>query len=1120
MSEMQNPVSHGRNISLKLFLEGQEVDCISATVECGKNVPASAQIVLPAPPKPFEFEARTLVHLFFYDDSPAVLPDVGGKESAAVRFQIASTGDRTDARAWRLLFCGEALAYQFVKAGSERQLVLQCQDLTTYWESIQLFWGVGGIAAVSSKHAVAAGAVFLKKGGVTKDGGQLGGTDALVNILAGRSTTRPTIPGLLGGIVGLLEWGTGVYDGPLGKRTNFRGLNDWASAAELRLHLTRTIAASPEDDTSAAFLDVGDLRQYFRQVAASCRSTASLLTLADSLLGKTYHIRSSIACPPYMPEGAPMTLQRMVPAGTHFPSKNLDELDRKAEKVYQLYEGRAELARQAEIASKTAQATSAQLTDGAANEVKGGKVVKAGQAHKDFAKSATETGLIDSPEAMQKWTPEQGDQTSVAAPLFAAVQKDLEPMVASGRSGASEMAQAVDQLHDGVVAARIPVTFARMASIDGQPAPTDDGTEFGLHTYAALHQAATAIQDARERLKRALHVPMKAVKVRGTTHPALHMTMLAPDLFMVPPPKCNVLFPTHYMNVQFSRSWLQEVTRLILHGQYRSGQETSTLYFSPNRTTGLIGPSDKSVAQALQSGMTFLMPHELVTGPIPAFDSIGDMAVFRRINRKLVETDKKKSPKSQMYDAQEFLQRAANFLFVSKRFESRQMSVECRFSPQMVPGLPVLVLDPPDGAVDGLGTHYVGQLSSLTHQFTATGGCSTSARLEKCRRTDEGPDLWSEGPYDHVTRRSTVKTTTTRASIPTTAAGLADGAIDPTLKGIAQTVGLPADAFTGGLQMTGQSPLTLPGTGGVGRELKFEYKGGSATVTAREVQAVPGSNVGAGEVAAIVATSPLGAVGLQGPQIEVTVDREVTTKKSRKVEMSFETAFTPPWFATIYHAYNVGTSFYLPQLGCQSVVDEPELLQMRDRIQPTANDVTATDIDGTTGTITLKIGSGADSTEMEVPANLVQYPALTTQDAADRLSELYLRIKRAGADASGFADRYCARAYASLPDIMGNPVDQLEWHLKLQEPLHFLKTGGDAIGFHANAYGDMSGLRDVFQDPMQEEPLASATDTTKGSQPTVRPLDASVDMRARHYENVRQYRELLLLHRSNMGRQP
>lgn len=1120
MSEMQNPVSHGRNISLKLFLEGQEVDCISATVECGKNVPASAQIVLPAPPKPFEFEARTLVHLFFYDDSPSVLPDVGGKESAAVRFQIASTGDRTDARAWRLLFCGEALAYQFVKAGSDRQLVLQCQDLTTYWESIQLFWGVGGIAALSTKHAIAAGAVFLKKGGVTKDGGQLGGTDALVNILAGRSTTRPTIPGLLGGIVGLLEWGTGVYDGPLGRKTNFRGLNDWASAAELRLHLTRTIAASPEDDTSAAFLDVGDLRQYFRQVAASCRSTASLLTLADSLLGKTYHIRSSVACPPYMPEGAPMTLQRMVPAGTHFPTKNLDELDRKAEKVYQLYEGRAELARQAEVASKTAQSASARLTDGAANEVVGDKVVKAGKAHKDFAKSATETGLIDSPEAMQKWTPEQGDQTSVAAPLFAAVQKDLEPMVASGRSGASEMAQAVDQLHDGVVAARIPVTFARMASIDGQPAPTDDGTEFGLHTYAALHQAATKIQDARERLHRALHVPMKAVKVQGTTHPALHMTMMTPDLFMVPPPKCNVLFPTHYMNVQFSRSWLQEVTRLILHGQYRSGQETSTLYFAPNRTTGLIGPSDKSVAQALQSGMTFLMPHELVTGPIPAFDSIGDMAVFRRINRKLVETDKKKSPKSQMYDAQEFLQRAANFLFVSKRFESRQMSVECRFSPQLVPGLPVLVLDPPDGEVDGLGTHYVGQLSSLTHQFTATGGCSTSVRLEKCRRTDEGPDLWGDGPYDHVTRRSTVKTTTAKATLFATDAELAAGKEDETIRAFARTTGLPAEAFGGeGVRQT--NATALEGKGTIGRELQYQYKGGEATVRVLEVKMpadgqarVPNPKAGQMMWTADVDTTTPARV------FEVTVEREVTTKKSRKVEMSFETAFTPPWFASIYHAYNVGTSFYLPQLGCRSVVDEPELLQMRDRIKPTADDVTATDIDGTTGTITLKIGSGADSTEMEVPANLVQYPALTTQDAADRLSELYLRIKRAGADASGFADRYCARAYASLPDIMGNPVDQLEWHLKLQEPLHFLKTGGDAIGFHANAYGDMSGLRDVFQDPMQEEPLASATDTTKGSQPTVRPLDASVDMRARHYENVRQYRELLLLHRSNMGRQP
>ena len=1103
-------VAHGIQLGFKLFLEGQEVDLKGATVLGAKDQYGTCSIEIPAPPEPFEFEPRTLVHLFWWEDTPSVTPPTKAAAGQEAEYTLRDTpGDRVFADAWRLLFVGEALQYREVVRGDQQYLVLQCLDLTQYWEQILLYWGSKNPAVLSTKHAIAAGAQFFRN-----QGRRNGTTNDLVSLLAGRPVGRASLPGLLGGIVNLLEFGVGVYD-VAGR--NYRGVNDWASQAELRLHLTRMVATAPQDDTSATFLDVGGLRQYFRAVAQSVQYQASIGQLVQVMLGKIYHTRASVPAPPFMPGGSPVVLQRYV-QGSDPNGGARSELGRLQEDARKLEETLAERLQEGERkAEKTRESgqTGVILDDWCA-----GSVVRDGESirttddvegHVGLARKAPESGLATPHEQLRAGIPADqrpGQQRIQRVATSLKETRTNQQQVADVRAALTDIATAVELVDE----INLPTAENR-----GPDAPPERYTQ---HTTANIRRARQLLESAQARFRRVSR-PMRLVKVKGSMRSHLNQTLLTPDLFMAPPPKCNVLFPDHYMSRSYGRDWMQETTRLILHGQYRSGQQTLKLWFSPNQTTGLIGPDGKTVQQAIEKGVNFLMRHELGTGPIPAFETIGDMEVFRRLNRKLTGSDT-----SKLYDPDEFMQRAANFLFIQRRLASRTMQIECRFLPQLVPGLTCLVLDRPDREN---GIHYVGQIQAINHQIGPS-GCSTSVTLIRCRRTDEGADLFGEGPYRHI--RTKTKNIKSRTEILLgSRERMQQGQLDLAVRRIATKLGLPSERLTRAGAVVGpaqesRSRYETPGialdsegrnTTASREQYQYRYRtpqGRQYKVTVEEAQ-LPYEADGRIQTDAGYTETGEGTVDQDGQAYEVSVEHTKTSRVTRNVTIDFEQAFTPPWFAACYHPYNIGEQFYLPVLGCRACTDEPELAKANEQVQ-------SDDLEPITGTVTIQATSGTDRVSIEVPAELVLQPARNTRQAAERLHRLYRTIKQAGADTRAFVDRYCARSYATLPDILGNPVtdisgsrQQNRW-LRWSGRLLFRKESGLAIGtnaeaaFHADAFGDFENLASTYGGGLQAEPLARPNSDTR----QFRTVDGRVDRRSTKYRAVARYREMLMFHKT------
>ena len=1115
--------AHGRQIGLKLFLEGIEVDVVHADVQSGLNLPATAQIAIPAPPKPFEFHPRTLVHLFFWEGSPSFIPDVstadGAELTTAPKDQQGLGPEFADS--WRLLFCGEATAYSFVKSGDQRHLVLQCEDFTSYWQQIKLYWGTNTLTANTANSAIAAGGILLSRSGKNPVG-----NNQLVDLMAGRSSTVPSVPGVLGGVVALLEAATGVYD--KNAKKNFHGVSDWAAQAELRLHLTRMIAASPLDDTSETFVRYGDLKQYFNRLASQVRSTSSFLELAQTFLQKIYHVHASVVAPPFMRAGSAIELEQQVPAAARFKGQPQLDLIRKKN-----------LATMKAIGTRLQDASTNETTiaspTGVGGEHDGAKVNAKAQpdntTHQKWAEGdIVRDGLADAPNQ----TDENVSGKDGKLAMLSRASTDLQKSTAYGQTAAA------DSIHEALGSAMKLVRVLNDINTpkDGGQSSTTatapgqaDGQTYPRHDSTNLWTALKLAQRVDAALNRALQTPMRTIKTQGRRSANLNCTLLMPDLFTVPPPQCNVLFPTQYMSVRYSRNWMSEPTRLIMHGLTPAGAEGRTVYFSPNRTTGLLsGSKDSDTQQAVLHGTSFLMPHELMTGVLTSFENLGDMSVFRKINQKLNQADAAAAKKAgkpappQMYTLNEFMQRAANYLFISKRFEGRTMQVECRFSPQLVAGLPLLLLDPQDApnpnATEADSTHYVGQVASIQHQFTATGGASTSVTLVKCRRVDEGVrGLFTDdtNSFTHVSRAAYTKTSKPVALdgrlTPSTVQS--DG-VDDRLRKIAKTQGWGAVQGTTPIRAGQNTAPSGPQNVGEydGKAVTFQKGGRSVTV---EVYKTPGQPANDLPPPLSQQTNQTSKKQETAFDYEAVVTETGVHKTTATVDLSFEAAFTPPWFATIYQLHTIGTQFYLPTLGCQSVVDVPALQSTLESVAVPAplsgKPVTADD------TVTFVSTDGVANI---VPAGILIDPAQNTEAAAAALSTVYRLMKRHSADLERYVDQYCKRAYATLPDIMGN-TNGTALHTRPSGLLLYLEEsnnvpiglGGFASteGFHENAYGDLTELHTttgIAGATLQEVPLATLDQVAKGvKNPPTRMVDPRVDTRAEKYRRVQQYRDMM-----------
>ena len=455
------------------------------------------------------------------------------------------------------------------------------------------------------------------------------------------------------------------------------------------------------------------------------------------------------------------------------------------------------------------------------------------------------------------------------------------------------------------------------------------------------------------------------------------------------------------------------------------------------------------------------------------------------------------------------------------------MRVVCRYSPQLVCGVPALVLDPftdpqgdrfllKDEVVKKMqsggdtekaisqrlvndrrgriqqmallsdapsGTHYVGKVARVQHVLHGSGGAQTIVTLVNCREHREGANLFMKpGDEDRdgkVTIQKSKRVYSRKRVKPASGTSFLAKYTDSVIgKGGPGTM----SAGKNGSEVENFIPVK-------GRKYLVRHKKGS---DGKLVEAKDG-------------------------KVEVDIYKITSTRKKYNVTFSFEATATPPWFSNIYQPDKIGTDFYGPMFGCASVLDNPPL-QLSDEAQAKFDEVEAVALKQstkdqkkvvTTTWVEIPSADGNAAQEVQVPASFVR-ASYTTQNAADKLSEVYLGLKRLDVNMDLFIDMYTSRKYATMLDIMGNMNEDLilSQTISTSSALNrgdtrFENQVGmreEIRGFHGFAYGDQENLAEL-----EYEPLPQLTGVK--NIPNKRNPDGKVDPRKTRYQRVLAYRK-------------
>lgn len=643
----------GERLHIRLFLEGVEVPVISSILTCNPGTSAMASIQVPAVSEAFKFLPRTLVHLFYY---------------------YPTDGDKTEEDKYKLLFIGEIIGLSGNKTPMGFAVVLQCMDLSNYWESTFIFnaSGLGKDGRRLSNFVGVNTTVLSSSNQGIFPGDNKSGYSQIARLLRRSPASFPTMKGLLGGIVRLLESIGGFYRGP----SRYTGYNDFTSLAELRLKLMQQINAAYKDESSAKILNRKEINKWAKQTIGSRGNMQSFNDVVNNLMQFIFHQRYSILAPPYLDEGATFTRTTTTRPPTTYDVRPII----------------AALRRITHFRSDS-------YPSGYKIMVKFWQIVI-------WAKGQC-AGYTDKLD--------KTDRNAQA--IFAHARKKLREARNLGRTIADTLKK--DR--------PLPKGLHRHAT----PLRAKAAAERAYRSeYCSRYRRFyNLIQEVIQILGPLLAGSSDgAFRPRTTTHTyempdRLGVHFIIPDLFFSPPPRCNVIFPDFFDRLNFSRAFLQEPTRLMLmSGSRRSGDffggGSSRLgaHFAPD-TPAMRGATRMGSKQFART----IMPHEVYTGIIPTQHQIPWAKVYKA---------QAKGGRNYPY-----IQRLTNFEYAKQRYGSRGITVSGQFNWRPIPGFPIAVIT--SGMTDrylqqfhsnqelsreAVGNHFLGYLSGLQHSLDQNGG--------------------------------------------------------------------------------------------------------------------------------------------------------------------------------------------------------------------------------------------------------------------------------------------------------------------------------------------------------------------------------------------------------------
>lgn len=1046
---------HGHKLGLRLFIEGIEVPVIGASINIARNVPVTCSLQLIATDKILEILPRTVVHLFFYDYVAANAPDPPPTFTKEDDDLEATVEDDFNAN-YKLLFMGEVQGLAFQKDTGSRAVVLNCVDFSNYWDTTYQYNFKGSLLGGRSHAAfIGANANFFTS--------PLGhGVGTIAALLNGRSVNFPKLKGLLAGIVRVLEAIGGAYYGD----TTFRGANDFTAIAELRLKILQQITAAEKDDSSAKLFARKTFNMWMNRQMGSLGKLVTFRGLTQVLQKFIFH------------DIYPNPAAKYVPKVTGL----------KKNKTYKIDISKDPRARK--FISQVKQLR---------------KQLKVANSSVSLYPSASTTGA------------------TVFTPTT--VRKDNEPKVL--KNAANSLIQA-RRIVNGFISGgtpNIPGLRKEVATIDRDLRVVDKQIGPGGGIIFSFAIDASKIKEGRRR-QAALNalneaetacdvlLGIKIKKSRTITYDKLdrlNNQILRPDIWFVPPPRCNVLFPEMYGSFNWSRNFLREVSRMELQTTNEILGDDALFngrYYAPN-----VVDMRRGLRLSSRRFGKLIMSHELLTGIIPMFEKITEANLFAMKARKV----KYKGAKVGL------AQRAVNFNYFKHRFASRQMQCQGRFNPWFVCGFPGLILDRPmtrdNLLISGLPiaeqlsaldiipktgtnitraamlqllvpTQYFGCCVQLSHTLSQQGG-NTSYAFMQARLHRETTEFLG---VDKATVNKVVGTARRKTVIA------------------AQEYRKPKKGKRGprGGTITRVRDVTQS-LGGEGKPLYTLQESGRLYTNGR-VWAGPTYSHNAYEVT------------------------ETFTRRARtKIDLPIEEVIRPPWIWDGWQNLKIGKT-YMQFFGTNAITDidgftSLELLSTYEGADTTLalaetkegvtfgekkkqestdeflkrisepDDPTAPRENKKTNE-DVNYGTSAQK-KVSAAAILTIEKERTIENAVDYLVRVYSFIKHYGLDVGAFMRTYTWRPVATLPEILGST----DFSLTETSPGKYTASGIE--GFHSRAFGDVEDLFGLV-DPKVKKVLGL---TSEKKHTTAKKLD----VRARRRQAIWEYMDELGNSRGLLG---
>ncbi len=610
----------------------------------------------------------------------------------------------------------------------------------------------------------------------------------------------------------------------------------------------------------------------------------------------------------------------------------------------------------------------------------------------------------------------------------------------------------------------------------------------------------TVLNEVIDQLRRVVEFELVASTEKKGIPARLNQQIFRPDVWFSAPPRCNVLFPEHYTQLDYARSFLQEPTRFLLKTNdefFGEDELFDKFFFAPKARTV------KAQQRDLQGMLgNDLLDHELFTGILPVFEKMGELNIFGARTGKVNGKDPKIG----------LAQRSTNFLYFKHRFAARSMSVSARFNPYIAPGFPGLIIDryvdadaltrhqelvQKYAASNGtatdpdinklLGTHFLGNFTQVSHSVDQRSG-RTDIQCGFPRQHEEtveflGATLEDQNVQKRFGQDALRKTDVASLNPP------AVQTIGPNY-GIIKTVTEVTDKYVGNAEDS-EGSRKLPVLMGGRREGTGELKLRVPLGLSQEAEKY-GEDV----------------VRLVGNRTQIvtfrafTVEEEIPRYRKEKVDLPAEEYIRPGWYGDCWHSAKIG-AVYEKFFGVGAITD-PQQAADPAGVSSGTQDRDAADA------LAENTLDPSDEARQTAPALLTLDKDSSIQQSVGFLVRLYSYVKHGGLDVEEFIRAYVWRPIASMTDMFGTS------DLLLDADGHTVVQGIE--GFHSRAFGPYDDLFGIVPPSIDNIVGIKRKTSAQGTkQANFSQAAGRADVRKRRQDAVKEYASAISFSRAILG---